>query len=210
MPRTCPRCDLTMNTSTYRGRLTDPISHDGISVTVDYCEACSGYWFDRHEVEITLGARGELRALLGDDLKPSSHGALPCPAGCADPLASVRVLDLELDLCSGCAGLWFDGAELKQLERLLTTHGYDAGDFDWRPCVSCGHTPEPSHGASSVYSTAEGPMCRGCLCLRVAPPTAFVGGRRPRRTAGAAREALDRIDRDTMRAIRAWSNMAYG
>lgn len=99
-------------------------------LVVDVCQSgCGGIWFDNFELEKV----DEQHETLGEELLqvprnqniPVDHSETrPCPK-CENiymrkHFASVR-REVELDECPGCAGVWLDCGELKQLRNQYAT-----------------------------------------------------------------------------------------
>lgn len=96
-----------------------PMDQEG--VTLDFCSGCKGVWFDEGEaafyVETTQDVPG-----LGDVRAAGQSVDKQCPR-CAVNMVQVRYVpdaDLMLDICPDCRGVFLDGGELRQLEKLAT------------------------------------------------------------------------------------------
>lgn len=60
-----------------------------------------------------------------DEVSLREPGALRCPK-CQSTMAPVTVIDIEVDRCTGCGGLWFDLLEQEDLKPKAET--IDTGD----------------------------------------------------------------------------------
>lgn len=67
---------------------------------------------------------------------------MKCPA-CAVPLVANRVVDISIDFCSTCQGIWFDAGELSQYQSALSLS--DAGE----PGAEGTFKPDPRAAARS-------------------------------------------------------------
>ena len=62
-----------------------------------------------------------------DEIEPRPPGPLRCPK-CRSEMALVTFRGIEVDRCTGCAGLWFDLLEQEDLRRRSAAHAIDTGD----------------------------------------------------------------------------------
>ena len=101
-------------------------------VTVDVCKGgCGGMWFDNFEIkkfDEPHESAGE--ALLDVDHNPGmvvdAEQKRKCPK--CDDIVMMRHFfsvkkKVEIDECPGCAGIWLDAGELKQIRSLFNTEG---------------------------------------------------------------------------------------
>lgn len=106
-------------------------------VMFEHCYGCGSYWFDRGELETVLKGGGvalDERTLGGRPRMAQScrwcGGSFgPAVVDCPDcqrplgyrcprdetPMAIIEAFGIELDHCTQCGGLWFDGREFKAL-----------------------------------------------------------------------------------------------
>jgi Zn-finger nucleic acid-binding protein len=108
----CPKCPAA--------KLNKGLSQEG--VVLDYCPICLGIWFDAGEVAKHFA--------INQDIPPNptqqqsdSTTIHTCPR-CQGTLVEVPYtngLDLLVDYCSSCAGIWFDNFETERLADWLTT-----------------------------------------------------------------------------------------
>lgn len=103
----CPKC-----ASVLKGVQTNA------GVLVDMCPRCRGCWLDKGEVShFSPRPRELLQAIQAALATPEKHGQC-CPR-CKKELWEIRLqpIDLSIDRCNQCGGLWFDEKELQQLAR---------------------------------------------------------------------------------------------
>ena len=118
--KNCPECGLGMKEMKYTG---------SCELMIDYCESCSGVWFDGGEL-------GELKAIsekLEDvklrisrevwNLRFNLHkrSALTCPKCLAKTLHTFNTSEgVTVDLCDKCRGMWMDKGETARAAELET------------------------------------------------------------------------------------------
>jgi Zn-finger nucleic acid-binding protein len=91
------------------------------SIELDYCDNCSGVWFDAGEVELLMETMG-LESIGLDSLHlateaKSTEGVRRCP-NCGKKMKKVALghaPELIIDVCPQGDGLWFDSGEVGQL-----------------------------------------------------------------------------------------------
>jgi Zn-finger nucleic acid-binding protein len=108
----CPKCPSA--------KLNKGLSQEG--VVLDYCPICLGIWFDAGEVAKHFS--------IAQDIPPNATQQQAdnttlhtCPR-CEGVLVEISYttgLDLLVDYCSNCAGIWFDNFESEKLAEWLTT-----------------------------------------------------------------------------------------
>lgn len=76
-------------------------------------------------------------------------------AGCRAPSEIVRLGPIEIDVCSSCAGIWFDRGELEQLRREALRD-----DFDWREALE---TLAPARRVVELKQYLNCPVCDGSM-----------------------------------------------
>ena len=104
----CPKCNNTA--------LTTVFSEEGFQL--DFCPGCRGIWFDQGEAAKHFTLDKDIPNLEAA-LKTARKTGLKCPR-CQGDMQEIKYdeqLDLLLDRCSACAGLWFDFTETEKLER---------------------------------------------------------------------------------------------
>jgi len=87
-------------------------------VVVDFCEKCSGIWFDKNElahyIELSMDipeiTRMKKSARKTDLLCPRCEGTL-------EELPFSTKTNILVDRCEKCGGIFFDSGELKHAER---------------------------------------------------------------------------------------------
>ena len=91
-------------------------------VTLDFCEACNGLWFDANELAEYLGLSRDLMEF--DAVKGSAKATeLACPK-CRSQLFEIPFSaqsDLLIDLCPQCGGTFFDFREAAQAQALAAS-----------------------------------------------------------------------------------------
>ena len=101
-------------------------------VEVDLCPACGGLWLDHQELQQLAEMPNEKLVGLQDLVRKSGtegnpyrqaawaeHSEaerldLPCPACASGKLTRAVVGNINLEVCSGCAGVFLDAGELEQ------------------------------------------------------------------------------------------------
>ena len=155
----CPECRTPMKETAFDGRLTNPANDAPVRVHMDHCQACGGHWFDRYEAEATMGLTQEVEALAAHFGTGQGSGR-HCPV-CKIAMQQMRVLGITLDNCPGCLGLWFDGGELKALNKAVKARGVPlGGEAPYAICASCGAGPMDPGDA---YYGDNGMVCGRCI-----------------------------------------------
>ena len=88
-------------------------------LTLDACAACHGTWLDGAEVATAFPGLGRHHQRIGELLGRGGRrggGIASCPRCGSEPI-EFPFLDLRLDLCSACHGLWLDGDEVAAVSR---------------------------------------------------------------------------------------------
>jgi Zn-finger nucleic acid-binding protein len=113
----CPVCKQDMIVVEY---------HD---IELDYCNGCHGVWFDADELELlvqamNLGSEHVLFAgLLQSPTVATSEKKRKCPI-CNRKMRKTAVggqPEIVVDLCEREDGIWFDGGEVVQLIKQLSS-----------------------------------------------------------------------------------------
>ncbi len=93
-----------------------------VRAVIDHCDECEGNFFDEGEMLAVLGksADPEVWARSNRQLTPSPS-QLRCPR-ChtrmhLQPL-NEETVDVDIDLCPGCGGIWLDGGEVDAVMRI--------------------------------------------------------------------------------------------
>ena len=72
----CPNCTVEMKSMAVEGHLSPP-------VTIDLCQTCQAFWFDKYEsLKLSPASTLKLMQLIGErstTAKPPLAGVLPCP-----------------------------------------------------------------------------------------------------------------------------------
>ena len=95
------------------------VEHENIEL--DYCDNCSGVWFDAGEVELLMETMG-LESTGLDSLHlaieaKTAEGTRKCPE-CGKKMKKVdlgHAPELLIDVCPQGDGLWFDGGEVHEI-----------------------------------------------------------------------------------------------
>jgi len=99
------------------------------NIELDYCNDCHGVWFDSTELELLLQSLNlDSHNLLLDDILKLPEVISPerkrrCPI-CRQKMKKTTIGEhpgVLVDVCPQGHGLWFDGGEVAQLLKHLTT-----------------------------------------------------------------------------------------
>ena len=101
-------------------------------VLVDACPVCEGIWLDGGELEmLRRGERKGVEELLIEARKEIVAekrrlvtAEAMCPRCQKDTLCETVVAGTVLDVCSGCAGIFFDWSELARVLRAEESTGF--------------------------------------------------------------------------------------
>jgi uncharacterized protein len=92
-------------------------------VTIDYCPYCNGSWLDKTELaQITRKERDVLSLHEGDSIESLPTSPFSCPR-CGGSLKITHYTgekEVEIDICTGCGGIWLDTDELKEILKLAS------------------------------------------------------------------------------------------
>jgi len=139
-------------------------------IAIDQCGACGGVWLDQGEANLICPVVAYLDKrhyeILG--LGTEGGGIAACPR-CGEVPYEFLLLDLEVDYCPGCAGVWLEGHEaegrLELKDGTRTTGGRGpyraiekAASTENATCVGC-HRRDKT---VAMYMAAEGLVCRAC------------------------------------------------
>jgi Zn-finger nucleic acid-binding protein len=191
MALSCPRCALPLD------EIAATAAVDGGPVPVDTCGACGGLWVDGHELAricptvSDLPSRRDEVAFIGhaggksgSPTNEAWSGIIACPrCGDAGKPYEFLVVDVHIDVCVTCGGVWFDGAEYGEHEGAMDAEagGDRAGPYRMSAarlartrrlhCAACAVPIE----LSSSYFTEAGMVCEGCHSARVTAEVAARG-----------------------------------
>ena len=86
-------------------------------VTLDFCESCSGKWFDRNELAEYLGLTRDLVDFpnLESQAKSTALACPKCSTGLLEMPFSVQS-DLLIDWCEDCGGTFSDFREVDKAQ----------------------------------------------------------------------------------------------
>jgi uncharacterized protein len=105
----CPRDGMVLIGSDYK------------RVTIDYCPYCNGSWLDKDELaQITRREKDTLWDPGEGNLSALPQSPFKCPR-CEGKLAVTHYTEkkeVEIDICTGCGGIWLDTDELKEILKL--------------------------------------------------------------------------------------------
>lgn len=76
------------------------------------CDDCEGLWLDRHALDDVCPTLSHLPDRRGEAILTGQRGAgiAACPRCQAVPV-ELSILEVAIDFCPGCGGVWFDGGE---------------------------------------------------------------------------------------------------
>ncbi|MCE1248334.1 MAG: zf-TFIIB domain-containing protein [Firmicutes bacterium] len=139
----CPSCVLPMNTQIF------------YNIEIDACKMCGGLWFDRHELAAYIKNRKIPFKLLSgycldDRRKIIGEGSRKCPR-CQKNMQVVNHIDVNVDYCNDCSGLWFDRGELS---KILNYYTEKAGKVKKKPVGQASDTM-PDEGWEEVIRVTE-------------------------------------------------------
>ena len=169
LPIACPKCAVEMEIRTGTPR------EGGRPVRVDVCTQCSGLWLDEYELAEASATLGGLPFRM-DEVRAAGTPASAiarCPRGRARPI-ELTVLDVVIDICPDCRGVWLDGGEFDELSRaeaIEAAAGTTLASYRIAPkaakaiqtgvfeCPRCGEERSNDFGCY----TQRGLVCRGCF-----------------------------------------------
>jgi Zn-dependent protease with chaperone function/Zn-finger nucleic acid-binding protein len=112
----CPACGTPL------GELQTP---EG--VTLDFCSACRGSWFDRGELLYVVKRPSVLGPMLGRPLVAAAASALACPrCRTAMERGGVGSLQAMIDRCATCGGIWLASGARSRLDQVSAPAGASA------------------------------------------------------------------------------------
>lgn len=90
------------------------------ALEIDCCPSCHGFWFDGEELGKLFPSSVLARRAFGlEALAPTpgfNAAERSCPR-CAQVMKRTRALEVEVDVCRRCRGIWLDAGELLLLSR---------------------------------------------------------------------------------------------
>lgn len=165
----CPKCRTLMT-----ARVAEPRA-GAKAVRADVCSTCAGIWLDEYELGEVSDSLGGLPFRLAEiaELGAPAKNLASCPR-CGGTPSELAVLDVAIDFCTKCRGVWLDGGEYEALarataleaaEKAETTGDYRSapgaaktvkrGVFDCPYCLK--ETP-----TSDAMLTPRGMVCGHC------------------------------------------------
>lgn len=115
MPRTCPDCQIALETKDFH------------NVKLDACPRCAGIFFDEGELNALRLDGNSVLTEVEDAIAPSvdvvefTEPTRHCPT-CHTGMDKYRYLynsPVMLDSCSKCGGVWVQNGELEQMRQIL-------------------------------------------------------------------------------------------
>ncbi len=100
----CPKCISPLNEIVIE------------NVCLDFCPHCKGIWFDKEELAFVTELRNDLPNPQADRTE-GKDTVFPCPR-CDKKLEELKfipLLDLLIDRCPACHGIWLDNGELQKV-----------------------------------------------------------------------------------------------
>ena len=93
-------------------------------VTIDFCGACRGSWFDRGELLYVVKRPSALQPMLERPLVGGAASPLPCPR-CNTPMerGGVGSLQAVIDRCATCGGIWLASGVRTRLDQISAPVG---------------------------------------------------------------------------------------
>jgi len=144
MPLACPRCAVPL------GAVRASPHAGGAAVELEHCDRCAGLWIDGPEIAAICPTLADFPAqrrleitLLG---KPGG-GIARCPRCDQVPYEFV-VIDIPVDFCGACGGVWLDGGEYGEIP------------FEGRPADAPRAGPYRESAARAL--SPGGVTCAGC------------------------------------------------
>ena len=113
MARTCPRCSTGLEPRS--------VTNDTFAITVDDCKDCGGLFLDRGELARLAPDSASVEELASQLLREPETGKhdIACPHCTGQmQLTSIPEPEVQLDICGGCKGIWFDQNELEALQKV--------------------------------------------------------------------------------------------
>jgi Zn-finger nucleic acid-binding protein len=151
-----------------------PPDHDQ-PIAIDECGQCGGFWMDEGEANLVcpLVAYLDKRHFEIIGLGKAGGGIARCPR-CADTPVAFRLLDIEVDYCPSCNGVWLEGHEAEGRVNLedgtKTTGGRGpyraierAATTDVASCAGCSQRER----TATMFMAAEGLVCRACYATAI-------------------------------------------
>jgi Zn-finger nucleic acid-binding protein len=129
------------------------------NIEIDSCSMCGGLWFDRHELAAYVKAKKiPFKFLsnycLDDRRKVIREGDRKCPR-CQKNMQVVTHVNVNVDYCPDCKGLWFDRGELS---KILNHYCEEVGKLPKKPAVCQTERPVEEGWEEVVRITEDGIM----------------------------------------------------
>ncbi len=164
MAMQCPRCATELREFPRTDRT------GAQSVDADICFGCGGVWFDGTEVAAAHPGLASLRERRRELLILRGNGAAiaNCPR-CASQSVEFPFLDVKLDYCLSCHGVWVDGPEVLALS---------GGEIAERPSAVGPNAAAlgPAYRSAAVEAVRTGVVsCKRCACAVALSDTLMTG-----------------------------------
>ena len=141
-----------------------------VASSSQHCPQCKGVWLDKQSIQaIAPMLSGVPEQRLEIEALGHWGGGIPhCPGCLAQPYEFVFV-DLHIDYCTNCGGIWLDGSEANECiagsgaqgrtRRKKGTHYRSAPRAAHPPCCRCNAHVE----LQRLYVTETGLVCHACM-----------------------------------------------
>ncbi len=150
----CPRCTTPLSV-----RTASP-GPEAAPVSADVCDACGGIWLDGAELAQVSPSLGGLPFRAAEIAEIAIGSDLACPR-CSAGMRSFDLLDVPIDACRECQGVWLDGGEYEAMKRAETGEATGAAPAPAPAalrCSSCG----AEIARDKSYFSDQGLVCAGC------------------------------------------------
>lgn len=143
----------------------------GTEVELDCCPRCQGVWLDDGELHLLRAKVAELvphdepdlaerAAALLTEAEVAGEQRFVCPK-CKAKLWHVEREGEVVEVCSGCAGMWFDAGELTVLLGVYRRIEAAAGKPSYVACIRCGDGLVELPFPETEVAVDVCPTCRG-------------------------------------------------
>ena len=91
------------------------------SLVFGLCGHCHGMWIRKDQISGHVGGALAEASKAGGMLRATAKAVGKCPDCRSQSLLARNVRGIELDICPGCHGVWFDQGELRKVQLVLNT-----------------------------------------------------------------------------------------